>query len=129
MRKALLDTNAFAAFFRGDGGVLRAISRFRIIYVSAIAAGELMAGFRGGSRCRENMDTLEDFLSEPGVEFLPVTFETCDYFARIKDGLRRRGRPIPINDIWLGAQCLEKGAVMITYDRHFDNIPGLRLWE
>ncbi len=74
------------------------------------------------------MEMLENFLSEPEVEFVPVALETCDYFALIKAGLARSGNPIPINDVWLGAQCLEKGAVLITYDSHFTHIPGLRLW-
>lgn len=128
MRNVLLDTCAFSALFSGDDRVLNSISRARCVYVSAIAAGELMAGFRGGSRCRENMEMFEDFLSEPAVKFLSVTFETCDYFALIKDKLARHGSPIPTNDIWLGAHCLENGAVLITYDRHFENIPGLRIW-
>ncbi len=117
-----------AALFRGDEKVLEAISSAQCVYVSAIVAGELMAGFRGGSRHRENMKLLDNFLSEPTVEFLPTTFETCDYFALIKDILSRSGNPIPINDVWLGAQCLENGAVLITYERHFTHIPGLRIW-
>ncbi len=129
VRKVILDTNAFSALFRGDEKVLKSISRAQYVYVSAVAAGELMAGFRGGARYRENMEIFEEFLSEPEVEFLPVTLETCDYFALIKNDLTRNGTPIPINDVWLGAQCLENGAVLITYDRHFTHIPGLRLWS
>jgi len=37
-------------------------------------------------------------------------------------------KSIPVNDIWVAAQCLETGSVLVTYDRHFARIDGLRLW-
>jgi tRNA(fMet)-specific endonuclease VapC len=46
----------------------------------------------------------------------------------IKQALKAKGTPIPINDVWLAAQSMETGALLATYDRHFDNIDGLRIW-
>lgn len=43
--------------------------------------------------------------------------------------LKMTGIPIPLNDVWLGAHAIETGAVLITYDQHFNNIAGLRLWD
>jgi predicted nucleic acid-binding protein len=34
--------------------------------------------------------------------------------------------PIPINDVWIAASCLEHGAALITRDAHFSEIDGLR---
>lgn len=128
MNQILLDTNAFTALFRGDESIFRALERADSIYASVIAIGELEAGFRGGSKYRQNIDILEKFLHKPSVETLSVTRETSDCFGRIKNQLRKSGTPIPINDIWLAAQCLENGAVLVTYDNHFSNVPGIRLW-
>ncbi|MFA5205661.1 MAG: PIN domain-containing protein [Lentisphaeria bacterium] len=36
---------------------------------------------------------------------------------------------MPINDVWLAAHCLETGAVLVTSDRHFEAVAGLRLWQ
>ncbi len=129
MRAALLDTNAITALFRGDEAVLNVISSAERVYASAIAIGELEAGFRGGSRYVENIGILNRFLAKPTVETLPVTRDTGECFGRIKDSLRRKGTPIPMNDIWIAAQCMEVGAVLITYDRHFTAVDGLRLWD
>ena len=129
MKTVLLDTNAFTALFRSDMAVLDAIARADRVCASVIAIGELEAGFRGGSHYRKNIDILERFLAKPTVETLPVTRETSDYFGRIKDELRKNGTPLPLNDIWLSAHCLENGAVLITYDKHFCHIPGLRRWN
>lgn len=129
MRKMLLDTNAFTALFRGDDTVLKSISNADIIYAPVVAIAELEAGFRGGTRYNENLELLERFLAKPRVETLPITRDTCDCFGRVKDNLRRKGTPIPINDVWLAAQCIESGSILITYDRHLSLIDGLRLWK
>ncbi len=36
---------------------------------------------------------------------------------------------IPLNDIWKAAHAIETGAKLITFDTHFFNINGLRMWE
>ena len=59
---------------------------------------------------------------------LPVSRETGECFGRVKYALKTKGTPIPINDVWLAAQCMETGATLVTYDSHFDQVDGLRLW-
>lgn len=53
--------------------------------------------------------------------------EIAERFALIKAALRQKGRPIPVNDIWLAAQCLETGARILTLDTHFKEAEGLLL--
>ena len=36
---------------------------------------------------------------------------------------------IPVNDIWIAAQTIETGSQLITFDGHFKNISGLRIWD
>lgn len=129
MKSVLLDTNAFSALFRGDEEVLKTISRAEHVFASVIVIGELEVGFRGGTRYRENIEILDRFLARPTVETLEVTRETGECFGMIKDALRRKGCPVPVNDIWIAAQSIERGAVIVTYDRHFSNIDGLRIWH
>ncbi len=128
MTAILLDTNAIVALFKGDASILEMAARADCVYVSAITVGELEAGFRGGSRYAENLAILNRFLSKPTVAVLPVGRETGECFGRVKDALRRKGSPIPINDVWLAAQSMETGAVLVSYDRHFEAVAGLRLW-
>lgn len=128
MKAILLDTNAFTALFQGDTDVLDVVSKADSIYASAIVVGELEAGFRGGSRYSENLAVLDRFLSKPSVELLPVLRETSECFGRIKQSLKVKGTPIPINDVWVAAQCMQTGAVLVTYDAHFDSVDGLRVW-
>lgn len=121
-----IDTNAYTAYRRGDGEILRVLGGAGSIHLSLFVYAELLTGFRGGSREKENRTELEAFLNKPGVRLSLPTARTGEYFALIKNRLREIGRPIPINDVWIAAHCLELGARLITLDSHFGHIEGLR---
>lgn len=129
MKKVLLDTNAYAALLRGDEKVLLAIGKAEAVYLSAIVLGELFAGFRGGNSFAENRKLLERFLDRPHVALLSAGLETADVFGSVKQQLKEQGTPIPINDVWIAAHAMETGSVLVTYDRHFDQVAGLRVWD
>jgi tRNA(fMet)-specific endonuclease VapC len=54
-----------------------------------------------------------------------VTFETARRYAELRLALKRAGRPIPSNDLWIAATCLRHGLVLVTADAHFTHCPGL----
>ncbi|RKX61692.1 MAG: twitching motility protein PilT, partial [Thermodesulfobacteriota bacterium] len=62
------------------------------------------------------------------VTILNASNETAEVFGMVKTSLRQAGTPIPINDAWIASHALEVGAVVVTYDKHFAMVPGLRLW-
>ena len=125
--RALLDTNAYSALMRGHREVAGRVRPCERIYLSAIVVGELLYGFRNGSRYDENRIQLADFVANPYVEFVPVTMTTCERFAWVASALRRKGKPIPGNDIWIAAHGLETGADLITSDSHFEAVDGLTI--
>lgn len=129
MRRILFDTNAYAAFLSGEESLLDVLAQAETVAMSVIVLGELHAGFRGGSRRVENERTLSEFLGKPGVSTLLLSSETAQIFGEVKDALKRAGTPIPLNDVWLAAQAIETGAVLVTRDAHFRRVPGLRLWK
>ncbi|MFZ5573151.1 MAG: type II toxin-antitoxin system VapC family toxin [Thermodesulfobacteriota bacterium] len=129
MKKILLDTNAYTAFMNGDQIVFDYIIESEKIFVSTIMAGELFAGFIGGKKYRENVGELKQFLQKEGVLTVDVTIETAEIFGEIKSELSKTGEMIPLNDIWIAAHAIETGSKLITYDAHFKNIHGLRIWE
>jgi len=129
MRALLLDTNAYVRFLAGDGRVLDSLARAGRVHMSVFVLGELEAGFRAGGKEKENRQVLDRFLAKPAVGVLESTRETAEYFGLVKAALKKAGRPIPLNDVWIAAHALETGSVLVTYDRHFAAVPGLRLWD
>lgn len=123
--KVLLDTNAYSALFTGDPGVAARVRGAEQVLLSAVVAGELLFGFRNGTRYEANRQDLERFLASPYVSFLPVTLVTAERFGRIAAALRRKRRPLPTNDIWVAAHAMESGAELLSFDRHFAEVDGL----
>lgn len=127
MKQVLLDTNAYARFLAGDTSILDAVASSEVVFMSIFVLGELYAGFSGGTKNLENRNRLKDFLFKPSVKILNATSETADIFGSLKTTLKKAGTPLPINDVWISAHGIETGSVIITFDKHFEKIPGIRL--
>ena len=123
--KIMLDTSAYVGFKRNAVEALEMIVKAELIVFSPVVMGELMFGFRNGTRFKENMDDLDRFLKHEAVDLVPIGKITSDRYSRIAVKLRQQGTPIPTNDIWIAAQAMEQGAELITSDQHFDKISGL----
>ncbi|MGB9438182.1 MAG: type II toxin-antitoxin system VapC family toxin [Desulfobacterales bacterium] len=123
--KILLDTSAYVGFKRDAVEAVEIIVKAELIVFSPVVMGELMFGFRNGTRFKKNMDDLDRFLKHEVVDLLPIGKITSDRYSRIAVKLRQQGTPIPTNDIWIAAQAMEQGAELITSDQHFDKISGL----
>jgi tRNA(fMet)-specific endonuclease VapC len=129
MKKLVLDTNAITDLFRGDTAVLESIERADIAFLSVFVLGELLAGFLQGSRKKANRALLEKYMAAPKTTMLHGTEETAELYGHLKKVLKAAGTPIPTTDVWIAAHAMETGSILITYDRHFACIPGLRVWD
>jgi tRNA(fMet)-specific endonuclease VapC len=128
MSKALLDSNAFRKISDIHQPILEMLETYSRLFVSPVVLGELFGGYKKGNREKKNKDSLEQFLQKHNIEIPKISEETAEIYAQIKFGLEKKGKPIPVNDIWIAAQAMENGAVLVTYDQHFSEIPGLRVW-
>jgi tRNA(fMet)-specific endonuclease VapC len=123
--RLLLDTDAYSALKRGHAAAADLVRRSDEVLLSTVVAGELLYGFRAGSRFERNRQDLEEFVASPFVTVVPVTMATADRFSRIAAALRKRGTPIPANAIWVAAQAMETGAELLSFDRHYESVAGL----
>lgn len=123
--KRLLDTNAYVALKKGHTGVADLVRSSTELVFSVVVIGELMFGFRHGTRMENNLRDLEGLLASPRVTVVDVTRTTADRFGRIATALRKARTPIPSNDVWIAAHAFETGSELVTLDRHFDVIGGL----
>lgn len=125
MRRLLLDTNVLADFFSGDPETMEAFQRARTLAINTVVLGELLGGFALGSREEANRRLLSRFLSSPRVTMLPTTGETAEHYADVYSRLRRKGKPIPSNDMWIAASAREHGLVLFSGDARFREVEGI----
>ena len=123
--RILLDSNAYSRLMRGDEQTAVAVRDSTEVLMSAVVMGELLHGFRNGSRFDRNAADLRSFLDNPYVSFVPVGPITADRYSRIAAALRSKGTPIPSNDMWVAAHAMETGADLVSADRHFEAVDGI----
>ena len=127
MSGLILDTNAYAAFKCGDEAAVEMLRLAEEIVIPAVVLGELLGGFACGDRESENRAELTAFLDSPRVRLAPIDATTASWYGRAYAGLRRLGRPIPANDLWIAAAALQNGLPVFSYDQHFAQVDGLAL--
>ena len=125
MRPVLFDTNAYASFKKNEAAIIEIVRYAEVICISPIVIGELTAGFDAGNKTKQNKIELQEFLASSRVVVYPITLDTSHFFSQIYCILKRKGKPIPTNDMWIASQALEHGCVVCTHDKHFSFIEGL----
>jgi tRNA(fMet)-specific endonuclease VapC len=121
--RVALDTNRISDLFRGDLELAEQLGTAEEVWIPLFVLGEIKAGFQGGTQQRRNETLLNRLLAKPTVGVLLPSRETAEQYARVFVQLRRAGTPVPDNDLWIAALVLEHDLVLITRDRHFEQIP------
>ncbi|MDR3702337.1 MAG: PIN domain-containing protein [Candidatus Sulfopaludibacter sp.] len=57
---------------------------------------------------------------------LSVDETTANEYAEVRYELKRRGRTIPGNDIWIAALARQHALPLLSRDRHFDFVAGVK---
>lgn len=78
MNRMLIDTNIYSHALRGTADVVEVLRGANLIAVSAISIGELLPGFKGGKREKQNRKEPAQFLDSPRVRLFSI-FD-YDYF-------------------------------------------------
>ena len=127
MNTIALDTNAYVAFLKGNKQIITYVQEADEIIMPFVVIGELYYGFFRGSKASENTKILDDFLRSSRVKIQDSTSETSLIFGEIAAELADKGKPMQQNDLWIAALCKERSYPLLTLDKGFENIIGLKL--
>lgn len=119
-----LDTNAVSALFEGDDALVALLGRADRLSLPVIVVGEYRYGLQRSRHRRQLESLLQQLVA--ASELLTVGLETTSVYARTRERLRARGRPLPENDVWIAALCLEHDLELVTRDSDFEHVEGLR---
>ena len=67
---------------------------------------------------------LEELIA--AVRILSVDQETAGHYAQVRSELKKAGKPIPSNDLWIAAICRQHRLPLMSQDAHFDAVQGLK---
>jgi tRNA(fMet)-specific endonuclease VapC len=120
----ILDTNAVSALLAGDAALGEVLAEEERHHLPVIVIGEYQYGLLG-SRFRVHLQGLLATLVRESLVLL-VDETTAETYSQVRDELRRKGRPIPENDIWIAALARQHRQLVVSRDGHFDDVPDLR---
>lgn len=120
--KLVLDTNAYCKCDLGEESALELVEKATSLYLPSVVYGELYYGFRHGKRFENNLKRLNQFVEIFDVNIISVDLDVARKFGDIFASLRKKGLPIPTNDIWIAASCMSVGGVLLTTDKHFKSV-------
>ena len=120
----ILDTNALSDLLAGNPALAKILGDTERSHLPSIVLGE----YRFGLEASHQRAALEELLNQVEAEsiLLAVDAETARHYATIRNQLQKQGTPIPTNDLWIAALAHQHNQPIISQDRHFDHVAGVR---
>jgi predicted nucleic acid-binding protein len=120
----ILDTNALSAAADREPAALEVVASAERLAVPVIVLGEYRLGIAQSRRRTEYENWLREWIGT--VTVLDINEQTAHHYAAIGMELKRSGKPIPANDLWIAALCRQHSLPLISRDRHFELVKGLK---
>jgi tRNA(fMet)-specific endonuclease VapC len=120
----ILDTNALSAAADDDPEAVAILARADHLALPVIVLGEYRHGIAQSRHRASYENWLAGLLNDCLV--LDIQEPTTHYYAEISLELRRKGMPIPTNDLWIAALCRQHSLPLLSRDRHFDLVVGTK---
>ena len=122
-----VDTIAVIAYREGVDEVCALIDEADVIILPVTVLGELLYGALNSAKAEMNVNIIQEFAAYSLVMQIDEAVATC--YAKVRLNLKKRGTPIPENDIWIAAACLELEVPLLSRDGHFKYIEELDVCE
>ena len=123
----MLDTNTASWLLKGQSRVVARLEAAppERLCLSVVTEAELLYGVAKRPEARKLRAAVDELLAT--IEVLDWSSATARRYGAIRAELERRGKPLGALDLLIAAQALEHDAVLVTNDRAFGAVPGLRL--
>jgi predicted nucleic acid-binding protein len=128
----LLDTNHWSQLQRNHPTIVAHIQSLpdeAQLYMPVVAQAELLAGvaLAASEQRKKQLQTLYEQVVTRTTHILPITSSVTQHYATIFVTLRRKGTPIPTNDIWIAAIAKTHNLILVSDDVHFQHVEELQL--
>jgi tRNA(fMet)-specific endonuclease VapC len=120
----ILDTNALSDFAEGNPRLIAILLLQPDWRLNVVTLGEYRFGLKS-SRAKEAREHWLQALEEV-QEVLEITPATTHAYAEIRHFLKKSGKPIPENDLWIAALARQHDLPLVSRDTHFDRVAGLK---
>lgn len=124
--RILADTSVWIEFFKQHsktGDELENLIKEQVVWTCGIVLFELIKGVKSET---EKNTILATSLSLEYIEMYPLLWQKA---GEIFASLKKKGGNLPISDILIAALAIEHDLQIFTLDKHFERIPGVRVYK
>lgn len=123
--KVAIDTNIAIKLLNGDEAIDRCLSEYSEVCLPVIVVGELLFGALNSKHAEQNLARHKKLIQK--INILEIAETTANTYAKTRLILKKKGKPIPENDLWIASLCIEHKLPLISDDGHFKEIDHLTL--
>ncbi|MDP2822330.1 MAG: type II toxin-antitoxin system VapC family toxin [Sulfuritalea sp.] len=123
----ILDTNAVSAIAKGQAKALSETLNDRPFCISVITEAELRFGLVRRAVNADLRRIVENFLVSADIR--PWTSASAQRYALLRAELEALGKPLAPMDLLIATHALVEDCTLISADRAFVQVPGLRLLD
>jgi len=125
VKRYLLDTNTVSHLVKAHPVVVQRVVGIPMatLCISAITEGELLFGLAKRPEAKRLQAVVQEFLRR--VEVLPWDSTAADRYGFVRADIEKRGQTLAPLDLLIAAHALSIGAVLVTNDRVFHQVPHL----
>lgn len=125
--RLMLDTNAVSAIVKGRAGALSGALKDKEYCISVITEAELRFGLVRRVVNPDLRRIVENFLHS--VDILPWTSASARRYGLLRSELEAMGKPLAHMDLLIATHALAEDCTLISADRAFARVPGLRVLD
>lgn len=112
------------ALLNGEPGLVKRFDEADEILLPIPVLGELHYGALHSGQATANLSKVEGLAQD--CRLIRCDEMVARRYAEVKLELRRKGHPIPENDVWIAACALVSGIPLVSRDTHFDMVEALQ---
>ena len=124
MIKVILDTNVVIEVSKDNSAVIDQLVQYNEWLFTSVGLGELYYGAYNSTQLSKHLKECK--VIERSMGIIPISAETTEHYGHIKPNLRKSGKLIPENDIWIAAIARQLDITLVTMDKHFERISPLK---
>jgi len=122
----LVDTSVWIEFFKQQsetGDKLSELIIKNVVWTCGIVLFEIIQGVKTED---EKATLLETLLS---LQYVEMTQPLWQKAGELSASLKKKGVNLPLSDIFIATICLKQNLQIFTLDKHFEQIPGVRVYK
>ena len=127
MKRYMLDTNTVSQLLKANPAVARRVvaAPMASLCISVVTECELLFGLAKRPDAKRLHAAVRQFLLR--VDVLPFDSATAEHYGAIRASMEKVGKTLSPLDLMIAAHALGAGAVLVTGDRAFKQVPKLKI--